>query len=273
MKTIIIPTDFSAAALNAVHYGVAMAQHIGASIMLFHAYQVPISYTDPPLLLVSIEDLQQQAINRIEELKTEVQNLAPHINVYTQTELGNTVDEVEKLCVKHNPFAVIMGNKGGGGLENTLFGSTTLAAIKHITYPVICVPTGKTFAEGIKKIAFACDFKNVIQSTPAPQIVQLVKTFNASLYVLNVHKHHTPLTDTKKESSLLETMLQECTPEYHFIENEDVQQGINNFCELNNIDLLITIPKKHSIMHTWFSHSESKDIISHAHIPVLCMHE
>ena len=51
MKTIIIPTDFSPAATNALHYGIEMAkscrcQHITSLIL-----QVPVSYSDVPMLL------------------------------------------------------------------------------------------------------------------------------------------------------------------------------------------------------------------------------
>ena len=44
MKTIIIPTDFSAIATNAMRYGIDMATAIKGSILLLHVYQVPVSY-------------------------------------------------------------------------------------------------------------------------------------------------------------------------------------------------------------------------------------
>ena len=61
MKTIIIPTDFSPIAANALHYGINMAQAIDASILLLHVYQVPITMTDVPIVLVSVEELQKNA--------------------------------------------------------------------------------------------------------------------------------------------------------------------------------------------------------------------
>ena len=61
MKTIIIPTDFSAIATNAMHYGIDMAKATNASILLFHVYQVPVSFTDTPIVLVSVEELRKVA--------------------------------------------------------------------------------------------------------------------------------------------------------------------------------------------------------------------
>jgi nucleotide-binding universal stress UspA family protein len=57
MKTIIIPTDFSPAAINAMNYAADMAIAINASLLLFHVYSVPISMTDVPVMLVSVEEL------------------------------------------------------------------------------------------------------------------------------------------------------------------------------------------------------------------------
>ena len=75
MKTIIIPTDFSPIATNALHFGIDMAKAINASILLLHVYQVPVSFTDTPIVLVSIEDLRKGAEEQIEKLKKEVEHL------------------------------------------------------------------------------------------------------------------------------------------------------------------------------------------------------
>ncbi len=58
MKTIIIPTDFSPVATNALHYAIDMAKKINASLLLLHVYQVPVSYSDVPIMLVSVEELR-----------------------------------------------------------------------------------------------------------------------------------------------------------------------------------------------------------------------
>ena len=69
MKTIIVPTDFSSIATNAMHYGIDMAKAVQASLLLLHVYQVPVSFTDTPIVLVSLEDLRIGAEEQIEKLK------------------------------------------------------------------------------------------------------------------------------------------------------------------------------------------------------------
>jgi Universal stress protein family. len=53
MKTIIVPTDFSPVAANALKYAIDMANDIGAQIILLNTYQVPVSYSDAPISPVS----------------------------------------------------------------------------------------------------------------------------------------------------------------------------------------------------------------------------
>lgn len=275
MKTIIIPTDFSPVATNALHYGIDMAKAVNASILLLHVYQVPVSFSDTPIVLVSIEDLRKGAEEQIERLKQEVEHLTSGaVKVYTETRMGNVTDELENLCEKINPFAVVMGTKGSSGVERILFGSNTLTAIRHLNWPVICVPPGKTFGNGIKKIGFACDFRDVVKTTPTHFIKEFIKEFGAELHVLNVdhdNKHFNP--ETPEQSILLHTMLEESKPSYHFIEHADIEDGINEFAEKNNLDLIITIPKKHKLLQAIFKPSSTKQLVYQAHVPVMCVHE
>lgn len=275
MKTIIVPTDFSPIATNAMHYAIDMAKTVNASLLLLHVYQVPVSFTDTPIVLVSIEDLRKGAEEQVAHLKAEVEHLTSgSLKVYTETRLGNVADELENLCNKINPFAVVMGTKGASGVERILFGSNTLTAIRHLTWPVICVPPGKIYGGGIKKIGFACDFKDVVKTTPTHYIVDFVKEFNAELDVLNVdyhNKHFKP--ETPEQSALLHTMLEEAKPVYHFIEHADIEDGINDFADKNNIDLIITIPKKHRLLEGVFKASSTKQLVYQSHVPVMCVHE
>lgn len=275
MKTIIVPTDFSAIATNAMHYAIEMARSVDASILLLHVYQVPVSFTDTPIVLVSVEELRRGAEEQMMKLKDEVEHLVSgSIKVYAETRLGNVSDELENLCNKINPFAVVMGTKGATGMERMLFGSNTLNAIRHLTWPVICVPPGKNYGKGINKIGFACDFRDVVKTTPTHTIIDFVKTFNASLDVLNVdfhNKHFKP--DTPEESLLLHTLLEDAAPAYHFIDHPDIEDGINEFAEKNNLDLIITIPKKHRLLDQVFKTSSSKQLVYQAHVPVMCVHE
>ena len=275
MKTIIVPTDFSPVATNAMNFAADMAVNINASLMLLHIYQIPVSMTDVPVVMVSAEELRKSSEAKLQEIKNSLTHITSgKIKVYTEARLGDVSDELEDVCKHIQPFAVIMGTRGASGIERVLFGSTTLTAIRHLKWPVIVVPPGKEYGTGIKKIGFACDFDKVVESTPIQFIKNMVKEFGAELHVLNVDykgKHFKP--ETPEESMLLNELLADLNPNYHFIEHADIEDGINEFAEKNNIDLLITIPKKHKLLDSLFKQSSTKQLVTQSHVPVMCVHE
>ena len=275
MKTIIVPTDFSPTATNATNYAADMALAIKANLLLLHTYQLPLTVGETPIMLLSVEEMKDSAEKKLTQLKKDLEHITSgQLEIITEARLGNLPDELQDCCTNNQPFAVVMGSRGHSAVERALFGSNTLSVIKHLTWPVICIPAGKEYGTGIKKIGFACDLREVKETTPASVIKSFVKEFKAELHVLNVdrdNEHFKP--DTPQEIVLLKTALQETNPQYHYLENKDIEDGINEFAETNNLDLVITIPKKHKLLEGLFKKSSTKQLVFQSHIPVMCIHE
>lgn len=276
MKTIIVPTDFSTVAINAMHYAVDMAQQINASIMLLHVYQIPVTYnnSDIPLPFMDIGELERINKERLEDLKQEIEHIsAGDLKITTEVRLGELVDELKAICIATQPFAVVMGTKGAGFMERLLVGSSTLSAIKHLSHPVLIVPPGSRFT-GIQKIGFASDFKKDLEPVSAEFIKEWVTTFKASLNVLHVDetKKQTPPEVTNPQE-LSHPALAELNPRYFFVERPDAEEAIHEFAESNNLDLLIVMPRKHRLLDSLFQKSHTSELAFHSHIPILSVHE
>jgi nucleotide-binding universal stress UspA family protein len=274
MKTIIVPTDFSLIATNAMNFAADMAVNINASLMLLHIYQVPVSMTDVPVVLVSAEELRKSSEAKLQEVKDSVMHITSgKIKIYSEARMGDVTDELEDVCKHIQPFAVIMGTRGTSGVERVCWQHYSYSNSSSQMAGHSC-PAGKEYGTGIKKIGFACDFDKVVETTPIEFIKNMVKEFGAELHVLNVDhegKHFKP--GTPEESLMLHTLLEDLNPNYHFIDHVDIEDGINEFVEKNNIDLLITIPKKHKLLDSLFKHSSTKQLVTQSHVPVMCVHE
>ena len=46
-----------------------------------------------------------------------------------------------------------------------------------------------------------------------------------------------------------------------------------NLRKTNNLDLVITIPKKHKLLEGLFKKSSTKQLVFDSHVPVMCVHE
>ena len=273
MKTIIVPTDYSPAALNAANYAADMALDIKADLFLLHVFQIPVSVADIPLVLISVEEMQKRETQKMAKLKSDLEHITSgQLNITAESRLGNIIDELEVSCKKIDPFAVVMGTTGHSAIERTLFGSTTLSAVRHLTWPIICVPKGKEYGLGIKRIGLACDLQEVEETTPFTSITNFVKELNAEFHVLNVEKQE-PKSDLSEQTAILGTAVKDINPQFHFIDHKDIEDGLNEFAEKNNLDLIIAIPKKHKLLEGLFKPSSTKQLVFESHIPVMCIHE
>lgn len=274
MKTIIVPTDFSPVSVNAMNYAINLAKDIYASVILFHAYQVPVAFSEVPVITISLDDIKKQNEEKMAELKQNVEHVSSgSVEIRTHNVLGDTIEELELLCDTEKPFCIVMGTRGAGALETMFLGSTTLSAINRLHVPVIIVPPGAVFKR-IKRIGFACDYSQVAESTPIEEISRWVRLFDAKLKVLNVDYENrqfnpnVPMSLTK-----VHELLKPLNPDFHYIDDPDVEEGLNAFAETHAIDMLITIPKKHRLLDKIFQRSHTRNLALHAHIPIVAIHE
>jgi nucleotide-binding universal stress UspA family protein len=275
MKVIIAPTDFSDLSLNAVTYATEMASSVQASLALLHVCQMPMSFSEVPVPAEALTSLIKDAEKRIEKLRDDiVKKTNGKIKVYTEIKTGFVIQELQGYCAALKPYAVVMSTQGAGAVERFLFGSNTVSAMKHLAWPLIVVPAEAKFTT-IRKIGLACDMKNVMDTAPVEEIKTLVKEFNASLHVVHINtgddiKYGPEIVD---QSGLLQEMLDELHPSYHFLDEIDIEEGLSAFAENNKLDLLIVVPKKHNVISNLFHKSHSKQLVMHTHVPVMAVHE
>jgi hypothetical protein len=134
-----------------------------------------------------VERLREASEMDLDSVRSSVlARTAGKIIVHTKCRMGNITEELADICRTVKPLAVVIGTRGKTHLEKAIFGSSALSIIKHLSWPVICVPPGKEFGKKISRIGFACDFRDVIETVPAVSILEFVKTFKAELHIINV---------------------------------------------------------------------------------------
>lgn len=271
MKTIVVATDFSAAASNAATYAADMALAVKADLFLLHVYQLPMYYGEVPVQ-INVDDWQKDAENSLYQLRKELEKQTQgQVTIHTEVRLGNYLPELEAVCEKLDPYTVIIGSTGKSAAERVLFGSNAVYAMKHLAWPVITVPYGTKFTS-IHKIGLACDLANVANTVPVDELSLLVNDFNAELHVLNIGKEEAYDPDTIYASGLLGEMLVKVKPQFHFLSHKDTDQGILDFAEKNNIDLLIVLPKRRSLPEAIMHKSHTKQFVLHSHVPLMALH-
>jgi nucleotide-binding universal stress UspA family protein len=273
MKKIIVPVDFSTTAANAAEFAGNLAIFYGGEILLYNAYQMPVPVGEISYPLYDIPEMQQASEQELEMLKSDLEGrLRSKITINIKAEMTMLSDGLADLCDSIKPDLVVIGLSGKNALTKLIVGSNTIYTAHHLKYPVLVIPPKASFTP-VRKIGFACDYKEIKESVPVEVLKKIITDFNAELYVINVDfqdKNFTP--EVVHENFAIRDLLEDFYPKFESIEAENVTEGLNRFAENNGIDWIVVIPKKHTILQKMFNRSHSKDLLFHSHLPVLCLH-
>ncbi|MBS1773280.1 MAG: universal stress protein [Bacteroidetes bacterium] len=271
MALIITALDFSDVALNAVHYACRLATQHNAAVTIVHAYSVPVTFNDNPMPVLPVEESREIAQKNIAGILDTLTVSYPDISINYHITYGDITEALTEYAAKKSPWLIVVGNS----LEDDSFwyGSSLLNLMRELSLPVLAIPHGMQYRP-VKNICFACDYKNVSEHLPASGIVSFAKATGSSLQVLNIdHDNKSYQADTVIESTALHEMIKDANPKYHFVDNADLDAGIQSFINNNEIDWLIVVPHKHNFLEGLFHKSRTKTIAKHTHIPILALHE
>ena len=273
MKKILVPTDYSETASNALKYAVSLATFSNAELILLHIYHIPIPAGDVPVIIISPEELAKDNAERIQKLETYITTLGfPLSRVKFLSEEGMAGDEIPRIGKEQEADMIVMGISGVGALAHAVFGSVSLSVIKNSGMPVLIIPPGAVFKVP-EKIALAYNYKKNLHKTILDQVIGLVNAFGAKLYVVDVvETDKMPDYESAVAGITLENALRDVEHDLYFPEAEDVTKGLNEFVDAHQCDWLVMLPHKHSFLYGLFHKSETKSSVFHTHIPLLAIH-
>lgn len=272
MKTIIAATDFSKASLNAINYAVEMALLLNARLILFNAYQMPVTVSEMPVVYDTealIDDINKQ-LNAIKE-KIQQQK-GSRLLLQTEVSEGSLIGCLKDICEDMEPYVVVMGSQGTTAAERFFFGSNTVYALKHLHWPIIAVPDEFSFS-GIKKIAFASDLDTGSAKTALALLKDWVTDFNADLHIVHAGEQEQFYENSIFASGALQRELKALNPQFHFITGKNIEDPVACFVTENKVDLLVVLHKSYGFFEGLFHKSRAKQFALHSAVPLLVLHE
>ncbi|HEX2532520.1 MAG TPA: universal stress protein [Chitinophagaceae bacterium] len=270
MDTLIVGTDFSPAADNALLYAAALARSLRLQLQVIHVYDIPATMNDMPAMMVSGEELQRlsdESLNRsLERLRRDFGDLT----FSGESRLGSVTDEMNDACRKEKAFALVVGSHPATGFERMVFGSSATALLRHAVCPVIAVPEAATFTP-LQQVLLATDLASGAPLNLAP-LRQLLQASGARLHLVHVRTGE----EGPKEAAAKEALVRELAdlqPAYLEITNEDLTEGLNDAVRQTGAELLVCIPHHHSVLEHLFFKTHSEAVLQKAPVPVLFLPE
>jgi nucleotide-binding universal stress UspA family protein len=186
MKIILVPTDFSENAENALHYAINLTTKMHAKIILLHSFHIDYTnaYVSENLIEKDIADAQAKSNSQLKALYNKVSHHAKHPIECISTE-NFAVDTVLDLINQNNVDIVIMGTQGANGkLGRQIFGTNSSKVIEKAKCPVIIVPEGTKNID-LKTIAYATEYLNS-DITCLQNMAEIAKLFDATINIIHV---------------------------------------------------------------------------------------
>ena len=272
MTRILVPTDFSGAASNALDYALGLNEKIQGEIIVLHAIDVPMvdgnaafqehADQDAVRMLTLLaekrfKDISQRIGDRRKEVKTSIT-------------FSHTVESIMEGINKYNVDFVVMGASGATGSKLNPFGSNTEMVVRRSDVPVVAVPDGVKW-DGMNSVVFASDFSREISPASFNSTSIIYDNFSPVNHFLKVitpqsfEKTSVALEKMKDFGEQAGVYFTTMTPYCDF----SIVEGVKHYIEQVPVNALII--GTHGTGPFWqlFARSEAEKIIRELNLPII----
>tara|TARA_R110002051_G_scaffold48308_2_gene95281 strand:- start:29975 stop:30814 length:840 start_codon:yes stop_codon:yes gene_type:complete len=277
-KRILLPTDFSKNALNAIRYTIDLYAKLNCDFYFLHVFSLE-KYTTNSLNIpeegsAEFEQAKQDSEKKFTKLldTLALHNENPKHNYYTESSYSFLSEAIKKNIAAKDIDLVAMGTKGATGSKGVLFGSNTVMAMEKIREcPVLAIPETISFTPP-KEIVFPTDYKDVFKKTELKYLIEIGKMHNAEIAVLHLNQKK-ELNETQlSNQQLLKSIFSEVKHSFHYLTEKKLGVGIQTFVESRNSNMVAFINRKHFFFGSVFSRPLIKEIGYDSKVPILALH-
>ena len=189
----------------------------------------------------------------------------------TSIQLGKVYKTILNAVKEHGVDMIIMGTHGLSGFDKFIMGSNTEKVVQLAEVPVLTIKDPIDISS-IKNIVFASNFYDEV-AISFPAIYQFVELFEAKLHLLKVitpesfeatHYSKRLMEDFAKSFVLKDYSI-------NIINDRTVEEGIDQFCQDNKIDLITMSTHGRRGMSHFLAGSVTEQVGQKISTPVLSM--
>ena len=186
MKKILVPTDFSTEAENALKVAAQLARKHDAQIYLLHMIELPVDMVNPVGETRS-NDLPE-AIYFMKLAKKRFSEITsrPYLNgieVFDTVDFHRAFDGIMETSRKHGCDFIVMGSKGATGFREMFVGSNTEKVVRTSEIPVLVIKKEHENFQ-IKNIVFATNLDSHNRKT-LQKVIDFARLEDARLHLLS----------------------------------------------------------------------------------------
>lgn len=267
MKKILVPTDFSKTAKQALEFAIQLCDVYNAKIEILHVIEIPsTALMEYPFKGDLIKEMKKQAnanyLKWIEKIKDNGAILDFHV------EQNSVISEITKFIEEQKIDLVVMGTQGTSGISEFFVGSNTEKVVRFSHVPVFSIKKSVKLSS-IKHIIFPTQL-GLNESSLVNNVKDLQTHFKAHLHLVYVN---TP-TNFKKGNEI-DALMSDYITHYrfddfssHVVSDMYEQAGINSYTKKISGALIAMGTHSRKGLSHWFAGSIAEDLVNHAECPI-----
>ena len=274
MKNILLPTDFSQNASNAIDYAVQLLKDEDCTFHLLNTF-TPVAYNVATLAdsysTMMIEEItrknSESGLLEIEKkLKTRFKN--PRHTFQILSSFNLLISEITAVVKERNIDLIVMGTKGATGAKEVFLGTNTMYTIKKVNCAVIAVPEEFAY-EDPKEILFPTDFKFSMENKYLKLLKSICTNHISRLNILNIYFGVSLDPAQERIKDQLEELFKDNAHLFHTAEYVDLVETVAQFQIKHKVNFLVMIQNKHSFFENLMFKPVIKQMVYHTNVPFM----
>ena len=273
MKTILVATDFSTCAGNAMEYAMELASTLNLEVCALHAIGNTEGVFNNTYNAIYIEDYYN---NKRQALATWASTYSAKekfrdVQVTTICDVGSLSSVITKYIKANAVELLVMGTMGSTGISG-LFGSNASMMVEKTKVPTLIVPLESKFSKN-PVITLATDFSSSLSVEDIRALNELVEAFGSEkLIVLNIIESSDWRTNEVGENNMRKLM-PGINLEFKYISENNPIDGIMNFIVSSETDILSVVKHHHKLIYRIFNKSTVNQVMNRSIKAILVLHE
>ena len=264
----LLPTDFSKNAYNAISYALQLLKDENCHFILLNTlYNADyIIYSSLNTVyknnsLKKLTSLKQQLIEEFKNPKHEFE-LVSSFNMLYQ--------EIEQRSKNKTLDLIVMGTNGAAGGEELLFGTHTVHAIKSAKCPLLAIPCHYQYQKP-EHLLFATKYEINFSEYQLDLIKELADKAQAKIHVMHANFGNRLNENQLQSKKELDRFLGETPHDFNTVYEDSVAEAVEEFHKENKIDLLVMIKHRRSFIEKILFSSIINEIGFNAKFPFLVL--
>jgi len=277
MKTVLVPTDFTPAAVAATRYASTLAKKFNSTVVLLHVIEAvdegSFNIEGEAAAHGSWED-RLFNMKMIEKAKKDIAKVASGlmekgIDVKTVLRVGDAYHGIQSIIAEQKADLVVIGTEGDSGNSHIVIGSTTEKVVRRSTCPVICV-NRKLSGDTLKSIVWATSLKKDDLEIP-PLLKEMTSNDGVTVHLVRVNTPSGFLGDTEVKAKLKTVADVMKFKKYTINVFNDLEEvtGIIRFAATVDADLIAMSTHGRQGLAQILNGSIAEDVVNHTRRPVM----